>query len=189
MNDALLTKWLWNIENSNGLWQKIITKKYIKGKPLILVKQRQNDSQFWKKLLSLREVFFKYCKVVVGNGCKTSFWKNLWIGNCPLADKFPVLFDLALDKDISVNKVLTSNFDALSFRRRMVGNLQVFYEELVDLCAHHNLSGQEDRVRWCIGNKGFTVNYLYKKNRIDQVVVPYRFLWKYKLPQKIKVFI
>jgi hypothetical protein len=24
MNDALLTKWLWNIENSNGLWQKII---------------------------------------------------------------------------------------------------------------------------------------------------------------------
>jgi hypothetical protein len=22
MNDSLLTKWLWNIENSNGLWQK-----------------------------------------------------------------------------------------------------------------------------------------------------------------------
>jgi hypothetical protein len=48
-------------------------KKYIKGKPLISVKQRQNDSHFWKKLLSLREDFFKYCKVVVGNGCKTSF--------------------------------------------------------------------------------------------------------------------
>jgi hypothetical protein len=189
MNDALLTKWLWNIENSNDLWQKIITKKYIKGKPLISVKQRQNDSQFWKKLLSLREVFFKYCKVVVGNGCKTSFWKNTWIGDCPLAVKFPVLFDLAFDKDISVNKVLTSNFDVLSFRRRMMGNLQVFYGELVDLCAHHNLSGQEDRVSWCIGNKGFTVNSLYKKNSIDQVPVPHRFLWKSKLPQKIKVFI
>jgi hypothetical protein len=34
MNDALLTKWLWNLENSNGLWQSIITEKYIKGKPL-----------------------------------------------------------------------------------------------------------------------------------------------------------
>ena len=115
MNDALLTKWLWNIENSNGLWQKIIAKKYIKGKTLISVKQRHNDSQFWRKLLSLREVSFKYCMVVVGNGCKTSFWKNLWIGDCPLADKFPILFDLVLDKDISVNKVLASNFAAMSF--------------------------------------------------------------------------
>jgi hypothetical protein len=77
---------------------------------------------FGKKLLSLRDVFFKYYKVV-GNGCKTSFWKNSWIGDCPFAVKFPVLFDLALDKDISVNKVLSSNFDALSFRRRMMGNL------------------------------------------------------------------
>jgi hypothetical protein len=111
------------LENSNGLWQKIIANKYIKGKPLISVKQRHNDSQFWKKLLSLRDVFFKYCKVVVGNGCKTSFWKNSWIGDCPLAVKFPVLFDLALDKDISVNMVLSSNFEALSFRRRMMGNL------------------------------------------------------------------
>jgi hypothetical protein len=111
------------LENSNGLWQKIIANKYIKGKPLISVKQRQNDSQFWKKLLSLRDVFFKYCKVVVGNGCKTSFWKNSWIGDCPLAVKFPVLSDLALDKDISVNMVLSSNFEALSFRRRMMGNL------------------------------------------------------------------
>jgi hypothetical protein len=115
MNDALLTKWLWNLENSNGLWQSIITGKYIKGKPLISVKQRHNDSQFWKKLLSLREVFFKYCKMVVGNGCRTSFWKNFWIGDGPLDVKFPILFDLAMDKDITINKVLSSNFDALSF--------------------------------------------------------------------------
>jgi hypothetical protein len=40
-----------------------------------------------------------------------------------------------------------------------------------------------------LGNKGFTVNSLYKKILIDQVKVPYRFLWKSKLPQKIKVFI
>jgi hypothetical protein len=189
MNDALLTKWLWNLENSNGLWQNIITKKYIKGKPLISVKQRQNDSQFWKKLLSLREVFFKHCKVVVGNGYKTSFWKNSWIGDGPLAVKFPVLFDLALDKDVSVNKVLSSDFDALSFRRRMMGSLQVLFDELVALCANYTLTDQEDRVNWCMGNKGFTVNSLYKKNSIDQVTVLYRFLWKTKLPQKIKVFI
>jgi hypothetical protein len=35
MNDALLTKWLWNLENSNGLWQSIITEKYIKVKNIL----------------------------------------------------------------------------------------------------------------------------------------------------------
>jgi hypothetical protein len=50
-----------------------------------------------------------------------------------LADKFPSLFDLAYDKDIFVNKVLSSNFEALSFRRRIIGNLSVMYEELLAL--------------------------------------------------------
>ena len=86
-------------------------------------------------------------------------------------------------------KFLSSDFDALSFRRRMMGSLQVLYDELVALCTNYTLTDQEDKVNWCLGNKGFTVNSLYKKNSIDQVKVPYRFLWKSKLPQKIKVFI
>jgi hypothetical protein len=69
-----------------------------------------------------------------------------------------------------------------------MGNLQVLYGELVALCANYTLSIQEDRVKWCMGNKGFTVNSLYKKNSIDQATVPYRFLWKSKLPQKNQSF-
>jgi hypothetical protein len=166
-----------------------LVENILREKPLISVKQRQNDSQFWKKLLSLREVFFKYCKMVVGNGCRTSFWKNFWIDDGPLAVNFPILFDLALNKDVTVNKVLSSNFEALSFRRRMTGNLQVFYDDLVALCSNCTLTDQEDKLNWCLGTQGFTVNSLYKKNSMDQIKVPYRFLWKTKLPQKIKVFL
>jgi hypothetical protein len=127
--------------------------------------------------------------MAVGNGCRTSFWKNFWIGDGPLAVMFPILFDLTIDKDITVNKVLSSNFDALSFRRRMTGNLQGLFDDLVALCSDYNLSSQEDKLIWRLGNKGFTVNSLYKKNSMDQIKVPYRFLWKSKLPQKIKVFL
>jgi hypothetical protein len=81
--------------------------------------------------------------------------------------KFPILFDLAMDKDATVNKVLSSNFEALSFRRRMTGNLQGFYDDLVALCSDYNLTSQEDKLIWGLGNKGFTVNSLYKKNSID----------------------
>jgi hypothetical protein len=163
MNDALLTKWLWNIENSNGLRQKIISEKYIKGKPLIFVRQKQDDSQFWKKILSLRDIFYKHCKVVFGNGMKTSFWKSSWAGDFPLAYKFPILFDLAYDKDISVNKVFSSNYEVLSFRRRIIGNLSVMFEELLGCCNNHSLSDQDDQIVWCLGKKGFSVNSLYKK--------------------------
>ena len=57
------------------------------------------------------------------------------------------------------------------------------------LCSEFNLSSQKDKPIWRLGNKGFTVNSLYKKNSLDQFKVPYRFLWKSKLPQKIKVFL
>jgi hypothetical protein len=38
------------------------------------------------------------------------------------------------------------------------------------------------------GKKGFSVNSMYKKKMEDQVLIPYKFLWKSKLPHKIKVF-
>ena len=56
-------------------------------------------------------------------------------------------------------------------------------------CKHVSLSDQDDRIVWGLGKKGFSVNSLYKKKVMDQVSVPYKFLWKSKLPQKIKIFI
>jgi hypothetical protein len=106
-----------------------------------------------------------------------------------LVVQFPTLFDLAYDKDISVNKVLESNFDALSFRRRIIGNLRVLFEDLMNCRNHFSLSDQDDRIVWGLDKKGFSVNSLYKKKVMDQVSVPYKFLWKSKLPQKIKIFI
>jgi hypothetical protein len=88
----------------------------------------------------------------VGNGLKTSFWKNVWIGNLPLSVQFSVLFDLAYDKDITVSDVLASNFEAITFRRRIVGNL-VLLDELVSCCNQVILSDQEDRIAWNLGEK------------------------------------
>jgi hypothetical protein len=119
----------------------------------------------------------------------TSFWKSTWTGNQPLAIQFPILFDLAYNKDISVNKVLDSNFEALSFGRRIIGNLSVLLEEMLSCCNNVSLSDQVDRIVWCLDKKGFSVNSLYKKKVSDQVSVPYKFLWKSKLPQKVKIFI
>jgi hypothetical protein len=41
---------------------------------------------------------------------------------------------------------LSSNFEALSFRRRMTGDLQVLYNDLVALCSNCTLTDQEDKL-------------------------------------------
>jgi hypothetical protein len=50
------------------------------------------------------------------------------------------------------------------------------------------LSDHDDKIEWVMGRKGFSVNSLYKKKMLDYVSIPYKFLWKSKLPQKIKIF-
>jgi hypothetical protein len=110
------------------------------------------------------------------------------MGNQPLSYQFPVLFDLTYDKDVSVNEVFTSNFESLTFRRRIVGNLKLLFDELIICCNQVRLSDQEDKIVWTLGKKGFSVNSLYKKKMEDQTLIPYKFLWKSKLPHKIKVF-
>jgi hypothetical protein len=90
---------------------------------------------------------------VVGDGMKTSFWKSIWIGNLPLSVQFPVLFDLTYVKDITVNEAITSNFEALTFRRRIVGTLRVLFDEMISCCKQVSLSDQEDKIMWNLGKK------------------------------------
>jgi hypothetical protein len=116
-----------------------------------------------KKILSLRDNFYKYCKSAVGNGLKTSFWKSIWIGNLPLSIQFPVLFDLAYDKDVTVNDAFTSNFETLTFRRRIVGNLRMLFDEMISCCNQVPLSDQEDKIVWNLGKKASQLTLCTKR--------------------------
>jgi hypothetical protein len=135
MNEALLAKWIWNLENSSGLWQTIIRHKYVKGRPIISVRKKQIDSHFWKGILVVRDNFFKYCKKRIGNGKNTSFWNNIWCDSETMAFKYPNLFEIAYDKDITVHKALSSDFQALTFRRRLLGVLDNEYNNLIAQCT------------------------------------------------------
>jgi hypothetical protein len=189
MNEALLAKWFWRLENSSGLWQTIVHRKYVKNKPIISVKKKPSDSHFWKGILSVRDKYYNYCKKSIGNGKSSSFWKNIWCGTEKLADKYPNLFEFAYDKDITVHNVISSNFQSLTFRRRLIGDLGEAYNDLITLCSDVLLSGEDDTSVWLLGSKGFSVNSLYKKMKNSLIDVPSNFLWNTRLPHKIKVFL
>jgi hypothetical protein len=146
----LLAKWFWRLENSSGLWQTIVHNKYVKNRPIISVKKRPSDSHFWKGILSVRDKIYNYYKKNIGNGKNSSFWKNIWCDNVKLANKYPNLFEFAYDKDITVHNVISSNFQSLTFRRRLIGDLGEAYNDLVDRCSYVLLSESEDSSKWIV---------------------------------------
>ena len=119
----------------------------------------------------------------------TSFWNNIQCGSEKLADKYPNLFEFAYDKNITVHKVISSNFQVLTFRRRLTGVLGDDYNDLITQCSNFLLSEEEDNSVWLLGGKSFSVNSLYKEMKSSQIAVPSNFLWKTRLPYKIKVFL
>jgi hypothetical protein len=88
-----------------------------------------------------------------------------------------------------VAKAFSSEFRAVNFRRRIYGALKDEYNCLITQCNSFSISEEDDKSDWLLGNKGFSVNSLYKKIKNTQISVPSSFLWKNRLPYKIKAFL
>ena len=140
--------------------------------------------------MKVRVIFFRYCRKVIGNGDRTSFWNDLWLGDKQLSETFPILFNLSHGKNVSVAKVFLEVWEVLNFRRNLWGELADMLLTLKELCMGVQLTQTEDRCRWLLTKLGqFTVKSVYTALKSIQVRVPYRKLWFIKVPLKVNVFI
>ena len=57
-NRCLLSKWLHKLLNEEGVWQELLTNKYLGDKTLSQVRDKPNDSPFWKGLMRVKVDFF-----------------------------------------------------------------------------------------------------------------------------------
>ena len=80
-----------------------------------------------------------------------------------MASKYPNLFEIAYDKEITVDKALSSDFQSLKFRRRLLGVLDIDYINLIAQCNNIVVSNDEDKTMWLLDNKGFSVKSFYKE--------------------------
>jgi hypothetical protein len=187
----MLGKWIWRLENERGWWQDILIKKYCHNKVLSGLKVKPGASHFWQGIMDVKEVFYKFCTNVVGNGRNTLFWEDNWIGGKPLAEQFPDLYNITLTKKITVANVKQGGIDSIKFRRDVLGNklrnwlkIKQFWGDLV------LEDGTKDTLRWSLTKDGkFTVNSFYKALKMQQVIFPHKKLWGFKVPLKIKIFI
>jgi hypothetical protein len=77
----------------------------------------------------------------------------------------------------------------VAFRRSLVGvNLQA-WQGVVAMVVNVQLTNQSDRFMWGLHQNGlFSVKFMYRALVIAKVIPYNTFIWKLKLPLKIKVF-
>jgi hypothetical protein len=134
----------------------------------------------------------EYCnnrKMEIGNGYATSFWRDKWCGDEPFCIKYKRLFDLSLNKEISVNGALRDSCNSLIFRRRLFGVGANLLENLKKDCEGYCFKDSKDKPSWILDKKGFSVKSLYRQFKQNTIRKPYWFIWKAKIPQRIKVFL
>jgi hypothetical protein len=134
VNISLLSKWRWRLLTNDGsMWKEVIKGKY--GDALIgrvdlgEASKPWFASTWWKDICSIgTNIDFNWFSQAVvkkvGNGEETSFWRDIWIGNTSLQEKFPRLFSISSQKDETVarlqNRVTGSARWDFVWRRRLL---------------------------------------------------------------------
>ena len=133
--------------------------------------------------------FFNRVTFKVGNGQRTRFWEDTWLGGTPLALQYPVLYHIAQWKEVSVASVLQPIPLNIQFRRALVGPCWDTWLHLVRRLMEINLSDANDTISWKLTGSGvFTVKSMYT-DLINTGDIPRSgHIWKIKVSLKIKVF-
>ena len=141
-NKCLLSKWLFKLLNEDGMWQELLRNKYIKDKILGGCTKKPTDSHFWKGLMNVKDSFMSFGSFKVKDGSQTHFWMDTWLGNQPLKDRFPSLFNIVRRKQDLVATVIASVPLNISFRRNLVGTNLRDWHRIVASLQDVNLQGE-----------------------------------------------
>ncbi|GKE12187.1 RNA-directed DNA polymerase, eukaryota, reverse transcriptase zinc-binding domain protein, partial [Tanacetum coccineum] len=194
LNRALLLKWVWRFISQDGsMWFRVIKALYGPSITSHPVNLSSNWCSIIRELHLLEEKgfnFLAHCKKRIGNGGATRFWYDQWLGDQPLRIRFPRLFALETDKEMTVAAKM-HNEVSVSFRRPVrvgIENQQMLdLSSLLDLVT---LSQAHDR--WICdltGDGEFRVKEV--RNFLDNLFLPSHVeptRWVKYIPIKINVF-
>ncbi|GJR18713.1 hypothetical protein Tco_0967240 [Tanacetum coccineum] len=110
LNLALMFKWIWRfLIASSCLWISVIKSIHGNSGGLENLPSYCGPISTWSRIVratnKLKEKgvdLMKYFKLVIGNGNATRFWHHRWCGDVCFKDRFHRLFNLELQKDVSV---------------------------------------------------------------------------------------
>ncbi|RVW18299.1 putative ribonuclease H protein [Vitis vinifera] len=149
---------------------------------------------FWRDILKESSWCWDNIEFKVGKGTKVSFWTDHWCGNEELAQTFPQLFELAVQRNASVNEMWDSSLGQGGWNIRLSRNLNDWeldaLGELLQLLRDLRTSLEEDAVIWKGESHGlFRIKDAYKLLAGSNVIsFPKKGIWVDKVPTKVAFF-
>jgi len=147
----------------------------------------------WRTIRDLWPKIWRNSKIDIGNGRKTFFWNDVWVGQHSLKQLHPEIYNLNQQKEATVAEVKDNQGWNLSFRRRLndweIDKLEDFYKSLEQAS---NLDAKEDSLQWLRANNGkFTIKSAYRHfDRPAEMLLPWpwKMIWKINVPHKVACF-
>jgi hypothetical protein len=188
-NKCLLSKWLFKLLTEEGMWQQILSNKYLKNQTLAQVEEKPTDSPFWKGLMRVKSDFFARGYFKVGDGSSVRFWEDVWLGDTSLALRYPSLYNIVQRKNVLVSTVLAQAPLNITFRRTLNEHKWNLWITLCQQLMGVQLTNSPDNFVWRLNDSGiFTVKSMYLDLMNGHSIGLRKNLWKLKIPLKIKIF-
>ena len=115
---------------------------------------------------------------------------NTWLENSPLQDQYPQLYNIVRKKKDTVADVLSTQIPNISWRRDLVGNKLVMWNNLVSRLSTIVLNLERDDFKWNLDQTCvFSVKSHYLGLINQNTPNLNKRIWKLKAPLKIKIFL
>jgi hypothetical protein len=133
---------------------------------------------------NVKDEFLNFGNFILQSGNQIRFWEDIWLDPNTLREQYPNLYYIVHEKDDTIANALSIVPLNISFRRSLVD------ANLVMRIAQVHLNDQPNIFRWSLKSDGqFSVSSMYSA-LLDTRIVPHNiYLWKLKIPLKIKAFL
>jgi hypothetical protein len=140
--------------------------------------------------MNIKDQFLNLGSFKIQDGKQIRFWEDKWLGAYALRDEYPNLYNIARRRNAMVADIFRSRPLNISFRRSLVAENLHSWNRLVLRLAHIHLRERADIFRWSLKHdEKFTTSSMYQKLLDSDIVQHNSYLWKIKIPLKIKVFL
>jgi hypothetical protein len=190
-------------------WKSTLAAKY--GNTIVGVRldddvgRSREASSWWKTISKIdgqTSWFNVHLKNKVGNGAKTLFWRDIWVGDRPLKDVFPRLFSVSTSKDLLVSEAVAWEEGRwrweVAWRRNLFGWELDLYHNMLESFRGISISEVEDKWIWTEDDDGiFSVKSCYNLlARLDSSFLQpsgfdsfvFKHIWKSLAPSKVCAF-
>lgn len=139
-------------------------------------------------------------KFKVGKGDRTRFWEDTWVGDVPLALRFPLLYKVSNAHNETIASLRwEENFirrGRFSWDLKFIINLNERESEQFQIWLSYWIKffiAEEDRrSRTLEGSESFTCKSIFRRLCVkedDRPFPPFSLIWKSLVPSKVKMFL